>query len=63
VPRATDAEMLVVGALDWLLGLARDTDTGLTWRATPTDDEVDPTLYSGGAGIVLAPARGSAPLW
>jgi lantibiotic modifying enzyme len=36
--------MLAVGALDWLL----------MWMATPTDDEVDPTLYSGGAGIVLA---------
>lgn len=46
--------MLAVGALDWLLGSARDTDTGLAWTATRTDDEVDPTLYSGGAGIVLA---------
>ncbi len=54
MPRTADAEMLAVGALDWLLGSARDTETGLTWTATPTDDEVDPTLYSGGAGIVLA---------
>jgi hypothetical protein len=54
MPRAADAEMLAVRALDWLLGSARDTETGLTWTATPTDDEVDPTLYSSGAGIVLA---------
>jgi hypothetical protein len=45
---------LAAGALDWLLGSARDTETGLMWTATPTDDEVDPTLYSGGAGIVFA---------
>lgn len=54
MPRAADAERLAVGALDWLLGSARDTGTGLTWAATRTDNEADLTLYSGGAGIVLA---------
>ncbi|MFB9926933.1 lanthionine synthetase LanC family protein [Amycolatopsis halotolerans] len=48
------AEGLAVGALDWLLIAARTTDAGLVWGSTATDDETDPSLYSGSAGIVLA---------
>ncbi|MDT8913467.1 lanthionine synthetase LanC family protein [Amycolatopsis sp. PS_44_ISF1] len=40
--------------MDWLLSAARTTDAGLVWGSTATDDEVDPFLYSGAAGIVLA---------
>lgn len=53
--RQDDAEALAAGALDWLLGCARDTTGGgLTWTTRPTDDEFNPTLYSGTSGIVLA---------
>ncbi|WP_329561475.1 lanthionine synthetase LanC family protein [Kitasatospora sp. NBC_01266] len=51
---AHDAESLATGALDWLLGSARETGTGLAWPTRPTDDELNPMLYSGTAGIVLA---------
>lgn len=47
-------EDLAVAALDWLLAAARPAGTGLAWTFTEDDDEVDPTLYNGGAGIVLA---------
>lgn len=50
---ASEAETLAVGGLEWLLGLARDTGNGLVWSGTAVDDEVDPTLYSGAAGIVI----------
>ena len=48
-----DAEGLAASALDWLLRVARATPDGLTWTSHPGDDEVNPTLYSGGAGIVI----------
>ncbi|MDT8912034.1 lanthionine synthetase LanC family protein [Amycolatopsis sp. PS_44_ISF1] len=48
------AEGLAGNALEWLLNTARTTDAGLVWGSTATDDEVDPFLYSGAAGIVLA---------
>ena len=54
MPRAEDAESLAAGAVQWLLGAARDSETGLVWAPTATNDEVDPTLYHGAAGIVLA---------
>ncbi|MGH3720971.1 MAG: lanthionine synthetase LanC family protein [Pseudonocardiaceae bacterium] len=50
---ASDAETLATGGLQWLLGLACDTRNGLVWAGTADDDEVDPTLYSGAAGIVI----------
>lgn len=49
----TEVETLAAGGLEWLLGQARDTEEGLVWTATAADDEVDPTLYSGAAGIVI----------
>ncbi|WP_042421228.1 lanthionine synthetase LanC family protein [Streptacidiphilus anmyonensis] len=53
--RPGDAETLAAGALDWLLGSARSVaDRALAWTGTPTDDELDPTLYSGTSGVVLA---------
>jgi len=46
-------EELAVDGLRWLLAAARETEGGgLAWTATPSDDEVNPTLYSGTAGIV-----------
>jgi hypothetical protein len=48
------AESLARGALDWLVGSARNTGAGLTWASTASDHEADHTLYSGAAGTVLA---------
>jgi lantibiotic modifying enzyme len=50
---APDAERLAASALDWLLRVARETPDGLTWTSHPGDDKVNPTLYSGAAGIVI----------
>ena len=47
-------EALALSALEWLAGSARRTGDGLQWSGTPSAGEVDPTLYSGAAGIVLA---------
>lgn len=52
--RGETAETLAAGALDWLLGSARNTEAGLTWPAAVPGDEADFTLYHGSAGIVLA---------
>ncbi|MGH7643051.1 MAG: lanthionine synthetase LanC family protein [Candidatus Dormibacteria bacterium] len=52
--RAAEAEILGLEGLEWLLGVAREAGSGLTWGSTPSDQELDPTLYSGIAGIVLA---------
>jgi hypothetical protein len=52
--RADHAAELAHGALDWLLASARETDNGVAWTASSTDDELNPTLYSGAAGIVFA---------
>lgn len=44
---------LAVDAMRWLLATARDTGGGgLTWPAKPSDDEPEPMLYSGTAGVV-----------
>jgi hypothetical protein len=40
--------------LEWLCAAAAPAGDGLAWTGVPRGDEVDPTLYSGGAGIVLA---------
>jgi hypothetical protein len=53
-----DASSLARDALDWLLATARDTGTGLAWTGRTDDDELNPTLYSGAAGIVLALLEG-----
>jgi hypothetical protein len=51
----TDAGSLAGEALEWLLGQAREHDDGgLAWPGRTDDDELDPTLYSGTAGIVVA---------
>ena len=40
--------------LRWLLGQARPArDGALVWTTHPGDDEIDPTLYGGAAGIVV----------
>ncbi|MFE2377297.1 lanthionine synthetase LanC family protein [Streptomyces sp. NPDC059398] len=56
----TDVEPLAKKGLDWLLATARDTGTGLAWADTATDEELDPTLYSGTAGIIPALLEGRA---
>jgi lantibiotic modifying enzyme len=48
-----DAEALAAGGLDWLLRMARETPDGPAWTSHPGTDEIDPTLYGGGAGIVI----------
>ncbi|MHB8340956.1 MAG: lanthionine synthetase LanC family protein [Mycobacteriales bacterium] len=48
-----DVPDLAAGALEWLLASAQATDAGLAWTATRSADELDPTLYSGAAGIVV----------
>lgn len=46
-------EELAVDALRWMRGAARDTGGGgLGWPVAPSDDEVDPMLYNGTAGVV-----------
>jgi hypothetical protein len=54
VQRAQAAETLAAGALDWMIRSTRSTEAGLSWASTAGDDEADHTLYSGGAGVVLA---------
>jgi hypothetical protein len=49
----SQAEALAADGLTWLVGAGRDSDGGLAWPGTASDDELDPTLYSGGAGIVI----------
>ncbi|WP_406336273.1 lanthionine synthetase LanC family protein [Streptomyces sp. NBC_00203] len=44
---------MAADALRWLLGVARDAeDGGLAWTTRPSDDEHNPTLYSGTAGVI-----------
>ncbi|SEB76799.1 Lanthionine synthetase C-like protein [Streptomyces sp. 2224.1] len=48
-----EVEGLAVEGLRWLTGAARETaGGGLAWAMRPSDDELDPMLYSGTAGIV-----------
>jgi len=47
------AEALAADALSWQVGAGRADDAGLGWPSRLEDDETDPTLYSGTAGIVL----------
>ena len=54
-----DGESLAAGALEWLLGQAQEYEAGgLAWPGRTGDDELDPTLYSGTAGIMLALLEG-----
>ncbi|MFD3308933.1 lanthionine synthetase LanC family protein [Streptomyces sp. NPDC058694] len=48
-----EVEKLAVDGLRWLTAAARETaGGGLAWATRPSDDELDPMLYSGTAGIV-----------
>ncbi len=47
-------ETLVAQALEWLIASARDTEFGIAWADTRSDNEVNPTLYYGSAGITIA---------
>ena len=51
---ASDDETLALEPLQWLLATARPEGDGLGWAGVPSSLEVDPTLYSDGAGVVLA---------
>jgi hypothetical protein len=53
-----DAEVLARDALEWLLRRAREQGPALAWAGRTDDDELDPTLYGGTAGIVLALLEG-----
>jgi Lanthionine synthetase C-like protein len=53
-----DGAVLASGALEWLLAVAREDGTALAWTGRPDDDELNPTLYGGTAGIVLALLEG-----
>jgi len=54
--RAATEEFLahLIHALEWLLATAQERGPALAWTGRPDDDELDPTLYSGTAGTVLA---------
>jgi len=54
-----DAEELARQSLTWLLHSAVRVGDGLGWSGATKDNEVDPTLYSGGAGVVVALLEGS----
>jgi hypothetical protein len=56
--RDLDYAVLAGDALEWLLVAARERGTALEWTTWPGDDEFDPTLYGGTAGIVLALLEG-----
>ena len=53
-----DASQLARDALKWLLTMAHEDGDALEWPGRPDDGELDPTLYSGTAGIVLALLEG-----
>ncbi|MFI0537511.1 lanthionine synthetase LanC family protein [Streptomyces sp. WSLK1-3] len=51
--RVDAVEELAVDGLRWLVSTARETpEGGLAWPTDPAQEETDPTLYSGTAGIV-----------
>ncbi|WP_310723253.1 lanthionine synthetase LanC family protein [Streptomyces sp. N2A] len=48
-----EVEELAADALRWLLGSARESrGNGLAWADVPSNEETDPTLYSGTAGVI-----------
>ncbi|MEU8991807.1 lanthionine synthetase LanC family protein [Streptomyces sp. NPDC048558] len=53
-PTLDEVEALAVDGMRWLLSVARDTGDGrgLVWPTRPSDDELNPMLYSGTAGVV-----------
>jgi hypothetical protein len=50
----SEVEELARSALEWLAGEARPVPDGIAWTGATDQDEPDPTLYSGGAGVVIA---------
>lgn len=49
-----DPTLLSERALQWMIASATVTDAGLGWTPTRTSEAIDPALYSGGSGIVMA---------
>ncbi|MEV8433648.1 lanthionine synthetase C family protein [Streptomyces sp. HUAS 31] len=49
-----EVEALAVDGLRWLLSVARDSGDagGLGWPIRPSDEDIDPMLYNGTAGVV-----------
>ncbi len=48
-----EVEKLATDGLRWLIGAARETPGGgLAWTTRPSDDELNPMLYSGTAGNI-----------
>jgi hypothetical protein len=48
-----DSQYVAAEALEWLIDSAVDTHAGVAWATTRSSGECDPTLYSGGAGVVM----------
>jgi lantibiotic modifying enzyme len=48
-----DPEGIAEKSLDWLIASGRVTDNGLAWADTRSARELLPTLYNGGAGVVM----------
>jgi hypothetical protein len=48
------ARRLAEDAASWLLHVARPLDDGIAWSSACDDDELQPTLYAGTAGIAIA---------
>lgn len=53
-----DPQAVAARALEWLLDSSFATEDGVAWGATRSAGERDPSLYSGGAGIVMALLEG-----
>ena len=53
-----DVSRLAREALEWLLVVARGCGESVAWTGRPDDGELDPTLYSGASGIVVALLEG-----
>jgi hypothetical protein len=49
----TDPGDIAEKALDWLVRSARDTENGVGWSDTRTDEDLNANLYNGSAGIVM----------
>ncbi|WP_079249343.1 lanthionine synthetase LanC family protein [Streptomyces sp. IMTB 2501] len=53
VAAVDEVEELAADGLRWLIAAARETaGRGLAWTTRPSDDKLDPMLYSGTAGVV-----------
>jgi hypothetical protein len=49
-----DPQAVAAQALEWLVSSSTVTENGVAWGTTRSSAQRDPTLYGGGAGIVIA---------